>query len=259
MDFLLECIGFPPGVGEDALVRLARDAGEPAAWRGHPEEHRLLPLGGGLEVRADLDASGEFWSLTPHLRSHHRRRLAVTSIVRPPDSPFDALLSGWAAPPVDGDDEDRPGEYRLSTWISDARRIDRSLEPGHVLAVTTAGFALNVDRVAPAQEPFAPGILERPRGAFIRPLGGADDPGGCCDVSVRIRSVQWLRNGRTGERVEVAVCDVPDRPLELLVSPWQLERDGLEPLRPGLRIEGTFLFTGRIAGGLKRPPPRAFG
>jgi len=259
MDFLLECIGFPPDVGEDALVRLARDVGEPAAWRGHPDEHRLLPLGGGLEVRADLDASGEFWSLTPHLRSPHRRRLAVTSIVRPPDSPFDALITGWAAPPALGDDEDRPGEYRLSTWVSDARRIDRSLEPGHVLAVTTAGFALNVDRVAPAQEPFAAGILERPRGAFIRPLGGADEPGGCCDVSVRIRSVQRIRNGRTGERVEVAVCDVPDRPLELLVSPWQLERDGLEPLRPGLRIEGTFLFTGRIAGGLKRPQPRAFG
>lgn len=261
MDFLLECIGFPPSVGEEELIDLVRTSGEPAAWRGLPDDHRLLTLGGGLEVRADRDPGSAFWSVTPHFRVPHRRRLALTSIVRPGESPFDALLTGWGAPPTPEEplSDGRPGLYRLSTWITDARRLDGRLAAGHVLAVSIAGFAVHVERVIANEEVQHPLILERPAGAAIRPLGAPDDPGGCCDLSLRIRAVQRLRNDLTSEPVEIAVCDAPDRPIALLLSPWQLKRDGIQQIRPGLRIEGTFMFTGRIAGGLPRKRTSTFG
>ena len=44
--------------------------------------------------------------------------------------------------------------------------------------------------------------------------------------------------------------DAPGRPLDLFVSRWQLEAHELPPPRPGWRIEGAFLFTGRVSGGL---------
>ena len=259
MDFLLECIGFPPTVGEDELVDILRVQGEPAAWRGDGERHRVLALGDGLEVRADKDQ--DFWCLTPHYRVPHRLRLAVTSIVRPTESPFDALLSGWASPPTPGDLEgtDAPGLYRLSTWISDARRLGNRVAPGHVLAVSVAGYALHVDRIYPNEEVEPRSLLERPAGAWISPLGRPDDPGGCCDVSLRIRAIRSVMNTVTREPVEIAVCDAPDRPMMLFLSPWQLERDGLSRPRPGWRIEGTFMFTGRIAGGLPKRRAPTFG
>lgn len=264
MDFLLECIGFPPEVGNDELVDLIRARGEPAPWRGDGDRHLVLALGDGLEVRADRDEGQEFWALSPHFRVPQRRRLAVTSVVRPPDSPFDALLRGWADPPPAGEPgpagEDVPqGSYRMATWVSDARRIDRRLAPGHVLAVSIAGFALHVDRVVPNAEAAPPSLLERPAGALIRPLGGPQDPGGCCDVSLRVRAVQGLLNDVTSRTVQIVLCDAPDRPLALLISPWQMRNDGLPEPRPGMRIEGTFLFTGRIAGGLKQGRRRTFG
>lgn len=254
MDFLLECIGFPPSVGESELVDYVRERGEPAAWRGTPEDHRVLALGGGLEVRADRDPGASFWSLTPQLRVPERRRLGVTSIVRPGESPFDALLIGWGAPPSPTEplEDGRPGLYRLATWITDARRLEGRIAPGHVLAVSVAGFAVHVDRVVENEDVAHPSILDRPAGAAIRPVGGADAPGGCCDVSMRIRAVQHIRNEATGRTVEIAVCDAPDRPMALLLSPWQLERDGVAPIRPGWRVEGSFVFTGRLAGGLVR-------
>ncbi|MEL6714358.1 MAG: hypothetical protein AAFU73_07350 [Planctomycetota bacterium] len=258
MDFLLECIGFPPDLGEDDVAELVRTRGEAAAWRGAGEDHRVLALGQGLHgqslvVRADRDGPGGQWSLTPELRGTRPRRLAVTSIVRPQDQPFDALLTGWAHPPPPGEDpEGPPGAYRLSAWVSDARRIGRRLLPGHVLAVEAAGFALHVERIVAGDAAFAASVLERPSGAYVRPLGAPDDPGGGCDVSLRIQSVRRLVNAVTDEVVVVALCDAPDRPIPLLLSPWQLDRDGHERPRPGLRVEGTFLFTGRIAGGLKR-------
>jgi hypothetical protein len=43
----------------------------------------------------------------------------------------------------------------------------------------------------------------------------------------------------------------------LFVSRWQLEADKLPAPRPGLRIEGSFLFTGRLAGGLPGPKQTA--
>lgn len=261
MDFLLECIGFPPSVGADDLLRLIDRQGEAAAWRGAPEDHRVLHLGEGLEVRADRDPGQTFWSVTPQLRVPERRRILVTSIVRPSESPFDALLAGWGAPPTpeEADGEDPTGLYRISTWITDARRLGSRVAPGRVLAVSIAGFAVHVEQVVRNAEATPRAVLERPAGALIRPLGGPEDPGGCCDVSLRIRTIQRSRNGLTGEPVEVAVCDAPDRPLALLLSPWQLERDGLERPRPGWRIEGTFLFTGRIAGGLPRRRGPSFG
>lgn len=263
MDFLLECIGFSPSVSEEDLVELVRQRGEAAAWRGQPEDHRVLSLGSGLEVRADRNPGDDFWTLTPQFKVPHRLRLAVTAIVRQPESPFDALLAGWAAPPVHPPRPARPGDppqvtgaYRLSTWITDARRLGSRISPGHVLAVSVAGFAVHVDRVIPNEEVDSLSILERPAGAYIRPLGAPDEPGGCCDVSLRIRAVRRIRNELTGEPVEIAICDAPDRPMLLFLSPWQLQGDGHPRPRPGLRIEGTFMFTGRIAGGLPKQRPK---
>lgn len=251
MDFLLECIGFPASVDERDLVRLAAEQGEPAPWRGPPADHRLLRLGGGLQVRADRDPDGGHWSLTPFYEVPHRLRLSIETVVRPPDSPFDALLTGWAAPPTPFEERGDGGAYRLAAWISDARRLGRRVQAGQVVAVSVAGFALAVDDVLP---PGAGPASDLPQeAAVVRPLGGPAAPGGCCDVSLRVRAVRRILNEVTGETVEMVVCAAPERPLVLFLPQAQLEQDGLPPPRPGWRVEGTFLFSGRLSGGLPRP------
>lgn len=264
MDFLLECIGFPPNQDPDELIERARIEGEPVPWRGDPENHLRLPVGGGLELRLDRDPGQGFWTLLPHYQVPHRLRVAVERVESIPDSPFDALLTGWASPP--GPDSPAaprtPGPYRLSTWLTDARRLPRQLRKGHVLAVSIAGFALEVSMVGPNSQVSDPAILDRPSGAFISPLGDPESPGGCSVVSIRVREMRQLRNTLTGHTVQLVLADAPERPLLLFLSPWQLAQDGLPIPRPGWRIEGTFLFTGRIAGGLpgpKRRVRRAFG
>ncbi len=262
MDFLLECIGFLPEDDPESLAELALREGEAAPWRGDPDRHRRLDLGGGLELRADREEGQDFWTVLPHYQVPHRMRVAVEQLQLVPDSPFDALLSGWACPPPPGEVTDAPGAYRLTTWLSDARRLPRSLPAGHVLAVSVAGFALDVTYVGPNDGVRDQAILERERGAFVAPLGAGDAPGGCCDVSLRIREIRHVRNRVTGRAVDVLVCDAPDRPLTLFTSPFQLEHDGYEAPRPGWRIEGTFLFTGHVSGGLRGPrreAGRAFG
>lgn len=257
LDFLLECIGFPPDQDHGALQELVRTEGEAVPWRGDPENHRRLPLGDGLELRLDREPGQDFWSLLPAYRVPHRLRVAVESLNGVPDSPFDALLTGWACPPAPADeDQGRPGEYLLSTWLTDARRLPRKIARGHVLAVSAAGFALTVDYVGPNDGVRDPKILEQRRGCWIQPLGGQDSPGGCSEVSLRIQSIRRMRNPMTGREVELLVCDAPERPLLLFVSPWQLEVDRLAQPRPGWRIEGTFLFSGVIAGGLTGPRTR---
>ena len=75
--------------------------------------------------------------------------MEVVSLRSVEDSPFDALLDGWACPHVVGSGEQHrrgvldgpPGAYRLATWLSDARRLPREVQPGRVLAVSVAGFA----------------------------------------------------------------------------------------------------------------------
>jgi hypothetical protein len=241
VDFLLECIGFPPDYAiEDIVERVLRD-GEPAAWRGEPDRHRRLALGGGLEIRIDRDHGRSDWSVLPHFQVPHRLRVAVDEIRAVPDSPFDALVLGWAAPPLEPEEARlQPGSYRLSAFVTDARRLPRRIPFGHVLALSLAGFALDVSHVGPEGD-------AAPR---IAPLGSNEDPGGCSDVSLRILRILHLENPITRIPVEVLEVDAPERPLQLFVSRWQLEKDALPQPRPGWRIEGTFLFSGRIAGGL---------
>ncbi|MEZ6014235.1 MAG: hypothetical protein R3F49_03920 [Planctomycetota bacterium] len=272
MDFLLECIGFPPGTDDQALVARIRAEGEGAPWRGDSAHHLRSTLGDGLELRADQEPGQSFWTVLPHYRAQHRLRVAVERVLRPAESPFDALLHGWACPAFGGgapfsarpgardhesfDDLERggaPGLYRIATWITDARRLGQEPYPGHVLAISIAGFGVNVDAVIPNREVSDPSILERPSGAWIAPLGGPDDPGGCCDVSLRVRSLRRSQNAWTKEPVTILECDAPERPILLFVSPWQLARDGLALPRPGWRVEGTFLFSGRLEGGIPRP------
>ena len=257
MEFLLECIGFPPDVDSAALAEHVREQGEADPWRGSAEDHRRLVLGDGLELRVSRDHDEGFWTLLPAFNVPHRLRVALTTLRGVADSPFDALLTGWACPPAPGETQGPdPGEYLLSTWLTDARRLPRRVDAGHVLAVSAAGFGLTVDYLGPNEGVRDPAILERRRGAHLEPLGGPDDPGGCMDVSLRITSIRHMRNPLTGHPVELLVCDAPGRPILLFASPWQLSVDGMEAPRPGYRIEGTFLFSGRIAGGLARPDRR---
>lgn len=260
MDFLLECIGFPPDHDQAELIRLVCEQGEGVPWRGAPEHHRRLDLGGGLELRLDRDEAQGFWTLLPHYQVPPRLRVAVESVQRVPDSPFDALLVCWAAPPSPGGVDpydivrargDRPGVYPLSTWLTDAERLPVKLSKRHVLAIQVAGFALDISFIGPNIEGLEKGALELPHGAYIAPLGEIDSPGGCSEVSLRVREVRHLRNPLTQRPVDLVVADAPERPLHLFVSPWQLGQMGLPLPRPGWRIEGTFFFTGRIAGGLR--------
>ena len=274
MDFLLECIGFPPDHPLDELVERVRAEGESAPWRGPADMHMRLALGGGLELRADRDEESGIWSILPHFQSNRRLRVAVDEIRSVPDSRFDALLVGWAAPPIRAEEklsateiEERadtltahaPGAYPLSTYLTDARRLPARLPQGHVLAVSVAGFALDVSYLGTNSGVFDRSVLELESGASIRPLGAADDPGGCAEVSLRIQEVLHLENPITKVRFDRLEVDAPARPHTLFVSQWQLDQDGLPPPRPGLRVEGTFMFSGRIAGGLPGPKRRARG
>lgn len=254
MEFLLECVGFPPGSGTDDLIEVARRRGEPVAWRGPAGEHLRLDLGGGLELRLDREEGQDFWTLMPFFRSPYRIRVGVTRLGRVPDSPYDALLVGWVDPPApDAPPLVRgPGAYLLATWLTDARRLPTGVGPGSVLAATTAGFAIDVTFVGPNEGVRHPDWLEQPSGFSCQPLGGSSDPGGCSELSARVQSLRHMRNPLTGEPVDVLEIDAPVRPLHLFLSPWQLAAEGLPAPRPGWRVEGTFLFTGRIAGALPR-------
>lgn len=274
MDFLLECIGFPPDESLDELVELVRARGEAAPWRGQAENHRRLPLVDGLELRIDRENERAPWSILPHYQTKRRLRVAVDDIRPVPDSRFDALLVGWAAPPVREDDESAsqltwhrgstatahtPGAYAIATYLTDARRLPDRIPHGLVLTVSIAGFALDVSYVGDDAGAHDVHFREREDGASIEPLGGLADPGGCADVSVRIREVVPLVNPLTKRAFDRIEVDAPERPHTLFVSRWQLETDGLRVPAPGLRIEGSFLFTGRLAGGLPGPKRTARG
>ncbi len=255
MDFLLECIGFPPEFDQARLAALVRECGEPTAYRGPGGEHLRLPLADGLELRLDREEGQEHLTLLPYFAEPSRLRVVAQELLDVPDSPHDALLVGWAAPPMPGHEPTtEPGAYRLSTWLTDASRLRGALRPGQVLAVSVAGFALDVAYVGPNNGLSDPSVLERRRGFSLAPLGSEDDPGGCVELSARIKSVRHVRNSLTQLAVDVLEVDAPERALHLFVSPWQLEQDRLPAPRPGYRIEGSFLFTGRVAG--KIPGPR---
>jgi len=256
VEILLECIGFPPDHDFAGLAARVRDEGEPAPWRGPAGTHLRLPLTGGLELCLDQEEGQPFETLWPRFLSPHRVRVAVERVQAIPDSPFDALLYGTANPSGGPRDPFHADEYSLAACVSDRRRLPARMSAGHVLALGLAGFALDVDYCGPNDGLRDPALLDRPRGAWLSPLGGTDDPGGCMDLSLRVRSVRHLVNPLTGVPVDVLETDVPGRPLLLFVSRWQLEADGLPQPRPGWRIEGTFVLTGRVTGGLPSPARR---
>lgn len=258
MEFLLECVGFAPDTDQDWLRERVLELGEPVAWRGPGGQHLKLRLADGIELRLDQEEGDDVVTLLPYFAEPNRLRVGVNTLNAIQDSPFDALLTGWVAPPRPGRDPgEPPGAYRLAAWLTDARKLPRTLRRGHVLAISVAGFSLDVTFIGPNSESPRLGVQELPRGAYIDTLGGPDDPGGCSDVSARIKEVRQTRNELTGELIEIIEVDAPERPLRLFVSPWQLERDGLPAPRPGYRIDGTFLFNGRITGGLPGPARRA--
>ena len=277
MDFLLECVGFPPDSDLEDLARRARLEGEPVAWRGPRGEHYRLSLGGGLDVRFDREEGADFWSLHPYYRPPQRLRLAVDSMRSIPDSPYDALVTGWANPPPPDPEQPSgaqppcPSEFEdafaLSVVLTDRRRLPRSLPRGHVLAVSVAGFALDVGHVGPMADRAAEAGLPSsaralPSGGWIAPLGGIEEPGGCVELCLPLSRLVRMTNPVTGKAVTRIEAGTPSKPLPLFVSPWQLATDELPAPRPGWCVEGTFLLTGRIEGGLESTSERlgsAFG
>lgn len=258
MDFLLECIGFPPEVDLERLVELARERGERAPWRGPEGEHLRLALGGGLEVRADREGDSDPWAVHPFFQSEHRTRLAVETVRRTPDSRYDAMVVGWANPPIEGHASTSPESYPISAIVTDARRLPRSMTRGHVLAVSVAGFALDVERIGTREECSARGGPPRrfEQGGWIQPVGGTEDPGGCVELMLRIDRVEERVNPLTDARVSLLEAATSERPLTLFASPWQLDVDELQPPRAGDWIRGVFLLTGRITGGLQNATER---
>jgi hypothetical protein len=91
---------------------------------------------------------------------------------------------------------------------------------------------------------------------MLRPLDGEDEPGGCMELALPVRAIHHLENPFTHERIERVEVDAPGRPLDLFLSRWQLEAHGLPAPRPGWRLEGAFLFNGRVAGGLPSRPKK---
>ena len=258
MDFLLECIGFPPDCDLERVVAYAREAGEPVAWRGPAGEHYRLSLGGGLDLRIDREEGSELWTLHPYFQPPHRVRLSVESLRAIPDSPYDALVTGWCNPPLADAPIDGPECFPLAIVLTDRRRLPAQLARGHVLAVSIAGFALDVGHVGPLEKARAPvnGARELPGGGWIQPLGGSDDPGGCVELCLPLERVERLQNPLTGSSLVRIEARTPEKPLILFVSPWQLEHDDLPLPRPGWCVEGTFLITGRIEGGLESSAER---
>ena len=203
-------------------------------------------------MRLDREEGQEHDTLTPYFESSRRLRVAVDSLQRPPDSPFDVLLRGRANPPLPEDPwrEASGDEYALSAYLCDARRLPRTLPRGHVLAVSIAGFALDVGYVGPDRGVQDRYLVDEPGGSVLLPLEGTEQPGGCMELSLTVRAIHHLANPFTRERIELVETEAPGRPLDLFLSRWQLEAHGLPAPRPGWRIEGAFLFQGRVAGGL---------
>src|SRR5688572_24336561 len=163
MDFLLECIGFPPSTAIAALAERVRRAGEPVALRGPDGEHLRMPFSGGLEVRLDREVGAEHDSLWPCYESGRRLRVAVDELQSVPDSAFDVLLHGRANPPLPDDPWRENGDaYPLATYLWDARRLPKALPRGHVLAVSLAGFALDVSYVGPDKGVQSPYLGDEP-------------------------------------------------------------------------------------------------
>ena len=81
-------------------------------------------------------------------------------------------------------------------------------------------------------------------------MAGPEEPGGCVDLSATITAVTRLENPLTGAAVQRIDVRGPGRSLALFASPWQLFEDGLPAPEVGGRIEGSFLLSGRVTGGL---------
>lgn len=262
MDFLLECVGFPPDWPLERLVDEALARGEGAVWRGKAETHRSLRLGAQVQVLVDRDAKGR-WSALPLCSTPHRLRVGIERQTRPSDSRFDALVGGWVDPAAPGGRvADRKGAWPLAAHLVDARKLPQRLPRGHVLALEVCALALDLSYIGDDHGLEHVEALQMDRGAWIEPLGGADSPLGAMELSARIAAVQREINPLTGEAFEVLELDCPTRPLRALASRWQRAQDELGEVRVGARIEGVFLVVGRVCGGLPGPQARvraAFG
>lgn len=257
MDFLLECVGFPPDWPVERLAEEALARGEGAVWRGKASDHRSLRLGSHVQVLVERDARG-LWHALPLCSTPHRLRVGIERQARPSDSRFDALVGGWVDPaPVRSGGA--KGAWPLAAHLVDARKLPPRLPRGHVLALEVCALAIDLTYVGDDHGLEHVEALQMERGAWLEPLGGAESPLGAMDVSARVASIQRETNPLTGEAYEVLELDCPARPLRALTSRWQRAQDELGEVRVGARIEGVFLLAGRVCGGLPGPRPRVRG
>jgi hypothetical protein len=179
------------------------------------------------------------------------------------DARFDALVSGRVLSDAARPDGARGGElqggYHASACLVDARKLPRRIPEGHVLALELCALALDVSYIGDDAGCERTEALPMERGAWLEPLAGPADPAGAMEVSARIARILRERNPLSGEPYDVLELDCPVRPVRALCSRWQREAEGLEPPRVGARIEGVFLFAGRVRGGLPGPQGRARG
>jgi hypothetical protein len=144
-------------------------------------------------------------------------------------------------------------EYPLVTYLWDARRLPRSLPRGHVLAVSLAGFALDVTYVGPDAGVQSRYLREEPNGSVLLPLEGAEQPDGCMELSLPVRAIHHLENPFTHESIGASRTPRANRSTSSEPLAAQIPPAGA---RPGWRIEGPSCSNGRVAGGLPRSGPR---
>ena len=259
MDFLLECVGVPPDWPLERLVAEAVENGEGAVWRGQASHHRSLRLSADVQVLVERDAKGH-WHTLPLCATPHRLRVAVERRMRTADTRFDTAIGGWVAPEWGAEPSTDPrGAWPIAASLVDARKLPPRLPKGHVLALEACALALDLSYVGDDAHCTHTEALGNERGAWLEPLGGADSPVGAMELSARVSRILRETNPLTHEAYEVLELDCPARPVRALVSQWQREQDELPRIEVGARIEGVFLFVGRVCGGLPGPQAKARG
>ena len=238
LDFLLDCIGFPPSHDFPSLARHAEELGHPVAWRGPGGLHRSLAVAPGVAVHVDREEHEHVASLSPFALAEGRLRVAVEALRPSPDSPCDTILHGRLLQDDDlvaGDLSTSkglflPAAHAIDAVLADGRLLPRHLPHGHVLALTLAGFGIHVEALEPDRSSAAH--------YHLAVLEGSDVPAGCIELSARIVELATFTNELAQAPFHRAVVALgPERDprtvrLALYLIPWQL-------FDCGLRASGT--------------------
>ena len=280
MDFLLECIGFPPHADLVALARRVRERGRRApahTARGRAPEHLRLTLAGGLEVQLiePERGPGATWErdLLPGFRAAPAHAVHVRR--SGPEAGGGAWIAGTLATvaPANhsrirrGDLADRgrrfggghrslggPAGVELRASVRDAARPPRT---GGISRFALTGFAVDVaglDEPGPSSARTAAlragTALEgwSTRRGWIGPVRDRCAPRTVVELDLPIDSVSVLENPLTGEPVDLLTVLLPSGRLPLFTSRWQLAEDRLPRPEPGMWVRGAFWVVAQSVG-----------